>query len=554
MGAPALSATSLQLRRQQYRIRRSIWRSSNSSYLSRSPSSPPITVQDHRNSHIPGTKYNMSSSSSVFSETLQKITTAKLEELSKKRAIFEDQKAGVIRGTEREDDELKQLRLLVDGVKVCFSVKTATHKGKDGQRDTGRIISGSTKDPRLEVKLKNLERFLEQARYDPSVSAKLMQNWKDSLMQQLDVQSLKYQYASLYGELVTEWLSADKATALSHNDDSEISEGFEEIASKERLELRAEWERSVFEPYQTDPEAIFAYLKALFGETGSNKQALKALKALRDSVESFETRLAAPEQFNHYVLRWTINGLLASDLLTDEKRAVLKDFNNSPVILSEVVDVLNMRMAAMETWAWGGDVPIEQRRKIGGSYNIFMHEDLLQAMFLQFIGVKWSVFFKRAFTDFSKFDGAWTSLRQPIPKLDKKRRDYFLGPQLKKPSVQSKRQSTYKAGYFLAQLLDSETQEVVINEGDEEADDPGAKRHRTIYTQRRSTGGNAPPRQLASKAARKSAPTTGVEEECELDEYDEEDTADKPKNPMESKQALLHLLSTEILINTRLHG
>jgi hypothetical protein len=493
----------------------------------------------------------MSSSGSVFSETLQSITNAKLEELSKKRAIFEDQKAGLLRATEIETDELKTLRLLIDGVKKCFSVKTATRKGKDGHGDRGRIISGSTKDPRLEVKLKNLERFLEQAHYDPSVSAKLMQDWNDSLIQQLDVQSLKYQYASLYGQLVIEWLSADKAAAISSNDDSEMSEGFEEIASKERLESRAEWERSVFEPFHTDPKAIFAYLQALFGETSSNRQALKALKALRDSVDSFETQLAAPEQFNRFVLQWTIKGLLASDLLTDEKRAVLKDFNNSPVILSEVADVLNMRMAALETWTWGGDVPIEQRRKISGSYNIFMHEDLLQAIFLQFIGVKWSVLFKVAFTAFSKFEGVWTSLRKPIPKLDKKRRDYFLGPQSKKPSVQSKRQNLYKAGYFLAQLLDSETQEVVINEGDEEADyEPPAKRMRTKQTaQHPSTGANARQMHLASKAARKSVLSTHM-----VDEYDEEDLADKPKNPMESKQALLHLLSTEILVNTRLYG
>ena len=498
----------------------------------------------------------MPSSSSVFSETLQSITTAKLEELSKKRAIFEDQKAGLLRATDLEADELKKLRLLVDGVKTCFSVKTATRKGKDGQGDAGRIVSGSTKDHRLEVKLKNLERFLEQARYDPSVSAKLMQNWEDSLRRQLDVQSMKYQYAALYGELVTEWLSADKAVASSSNDDSEMSEGYEEIASRQRLESRVEWERSVFEPYETDPAAISAYLKELFGETGSNKQALKALKALRDRVDSFETQLAAPEQFNHYLLQLTIKGLLASDLLTDEKRAVLKDFNNSPVILSEVADVLNMRLAALDTWTWGSDVPVEQRRKINGSYNIFMHEDLLQAIFLQFIGVKWSVFFKNAFTAFSKFDGAWTSLRKPIPKLDKKRRDYFLGSQSKKPSVQSKRQTLYKAGYFMAQLLDSATQEVVINEGDEEADyQPPAKRGRTKQTARAI----APRLQMASRAAPPNGTEMGFglvdcEEELDLSEYDEEDLAKKPKNPMDSKQALLHLLTTEILINTRLHG
>ena len=59
------------------------------------------------------------------------------------------------------------------------------------------------------------------------------------------------------------------------------------------------------------------------------------------------------EQFNPDVLQWVIRGLIASDLLTDEKRAVLKDFNNSRVILSEVADVLTAApdLTLEDAWA-----------------------------------------------------------------------------------------------------------------------------------------------------------------------------------------------------------
>jgi hypothetical protein len=53
-----------------------------------------------------------------------------------------------------------------------------------------------------------------------------------------------------------------------------------------------------------------------------------------------------------------------------------------------------------------------------------------------------------------------------------------------------------------------------------------------------------------SKAARKSAPSTRYDED---EEYDDEDEY-KPESSMATKQFLLHLLSTEILVNTRLHG
>jgi len=147
-------------------------------------------------------------------------------------------------------------------------------------------------------------------------------------------------------------------------------------------------------------------------ENSGNKQAIKALTALRASVEAFESTLSSPNQFNEEVLRWTISGLLASGLLPSEKNAALKDFLISNVILAEVADVLNMRLAALDSWEWGGDgLPVEQRRHVTGKYHIYIEEDLLQAIFLQFIGIKWSVFFKRVFIEFSEFEGAWKSLR-----------------------------------------------------------------------------------------------------------------------------------------------
>jgi hypothetical protein len=82
--------------------------------------------------------------------------------------------------------------------------------------------------------------------------------------------------------------------------------------------------------------------------------------------------------------------------------------------------------------------------------------------------VKWSVFFKQAFTKFSNYDGAWASLRSPIPNVQKKRREYFLGHQRIKPSVQSKRQGIYKSIFFMSQLPDSPYVESSSVEGEEE--------------------------------------------------------------------------------------
>jgi hypothetical protein len=275
-------------------------------------------------------------SSSVFSSTLQDITTTKLSELSRRRTIFEDQKSSLLTSAQLQSNQKQRLAILVEGLKQCFAAKTAKRKRGDRHGGAGRIISGSTDDPRLEVMLKNFERFLEQARYDPSISPKLLGDWEQSLLKRLDVQSLKYQYAALYGQLVTEWLSAEKQESAADTSSDDAMEGFEEINTVARDASRAEWEELVFEPYQTDEAAIAEYLRKLFGKNGKNKQAVKALEALRKEVEAFEIHLSSPGQFNESVLRWTIKGLLNSNLLSEEKNAVLKDFLASSVILRYV--------------------------------------------------------------------------------------------------------------------------------------------------------------------------------------------------------------------------
>ncbi|KUJ08149.1 uncharacterized protein LY89DRAFT_629916 [Mollisia scopiformis] len=510
----------------------------------------------------------------VFSETLQSITTTKLNELSKKRKAFEDQKTFHLSIAGKESNHLERVRLLADGVKKCFSVRNVTRR-TDGRNSPIRIVDGV---PHLEVLLKNLEFFLEQAKYDPSISTTLLSDWEKSLVKTLKVRSLKYEYATLYGKLVTEWLDAEKSSDIP-DDMSMLSEDFEKVERTAKEESRAEWEKTVFEPFETDQIAISEFLRNLFGEDGNKKLALTALNALRRSVATFETSLRAPGQFNDGVLRWTINGLLASGLMSDEKRGVLKEFLASPVILSEIADVLNMRLASISTWDWEQEVPIEQRRHVTGAYHIYIDEELLQAIFLQYIGIKFSVFFKEAFVKFAD-SGAWTSLRQSVATDARKRREYFLGPQQKKPSVQSKRQGIYKSIFFMSQLPDSPQglQGSSSAPGEEEAIyDLGSKRRQVSQFAQASANAQrqmqiqamaqmqqqqqrqqsmvqsyamaqqAPPPPQANSIA---APNPNWNyQNYNNEEYDLEN--DKPANV---KQFLLHLLSAEVLMNTRLHG
>jgi hypothetical protein len=509
-------------------------------------------------------------SGSVFSETLQTITTTKLEELAQQRIAFDEEYAALLAAAKAEQDPLKRLILLADGTKSCLGVKTSNPNHKSNDMRPGLVISGGTRNPRLETDLRNLDRFLEQAEFDPSVSAKVLEDWEEILLQYLSIQASKFQYADLYGKLVTEWLSSEKATATRTGGDVEMSDSFEELPGAKKLAARTEWEKNVFEPAFVDVEALKAYLEQLF--ITDKKASAKAIKDLRSQVERFESSLSGPARFDVPTLRWVIKGLQASDLLPNDKREVLKDFLSNDVILGEIGDVLSMRLSAFDRWSWGDHVPLEQRRKLNGSYEIHMHEDVLQAIFLHYIGVKWSVFFKAAFGRL-RIQSAWKSHRAEIPKTDLRRRDYFLGKHWTNrwSTLEEKRDETQRTRYFAHQLLDFDTQEVEVEEGEEEAE----YGDQVVASKKKKSNVMAARQQpVQAQQASLFGGTTrflkDVDEEVDLDEEEREESDGEmgfglfdgdpalpprgPKRPMEAKQDLLHLVSTEVIVNTRLYG
>ncbi|KAI6766081.1 hypothetical protein HG530_007151 [Fusarium avenaceum] len=500
----------------------------------------------------------MAATGSVFSETLQEITNTKLQELSKRRSRFEEAKSSILSSIDEEKDAVKRLITLSNGVKDCFTIKV----DKDN-----KVILGRTKFKHLEVELKNLDRFLDQAKTDPSVSSKMLAAWEESLTRQLDMQALQYQYAWLYGELVTEWLAGDKEK--DPEADVEMGGAFEDVGEQAKLQSKIDWENTVFEPASVDTVAIKRYLDALFGTGEKDKKTItNSLQRLRNSISSHEGRISTPDQFTVASLKWIIPGLHSSDLLSNEKREVLKDFESNDMILKEIADVLNMRINALDSWTWNSESPVDVsiQRKISGIYNIHMHEDLLQAIFLQYIGVKWSVVLKQAFKAF-RDSGAWKAAGQDIPLEEKRRLGYYLGFNETSPSLQTERAKVNEERYFMAQLMNYEHEVTGAADGEEEAE------YESVVSskKRRPRAKQVPMAQMAMMSARRIAPQglgrggamrhrkIDVEaevddEDDDYDEDDEDDEGDNDRSPMALKQTLLHLLSTEITINTHLYG
>ena len=258
-------------------------------------------------------------SGSVFGETLQIITSTKLEELAKQRISFEEKYARLLDSVESEKDALKRVGILLDGLKECLGVRTMKSSENGGAE---HVLISKSRNTRLETDLRNLPRFIEQARFDPSVSSKDLLDWEKKLLQYLSIQSTKFQYADLYGKLVTEWLSSEKSAKNDGN--VEMVESFEEVPGAKKLANRAEWERNVFQAAEVDENALRLYLEDLF--VRDEKESSSAIDELRKKVQEFEKNLTRSNQFDLLSLRPTIEGLQNSDLLSNEKREALRDF------------------------------------------------------------------------------------------------------------------------------------------------------------------------------------------------------------------------------------
>ena len=489
----------------------------------------------------------MSFTGGLFSRTLQDITDTKLHELSTKHDRFENYKDQLVAAVDREESGLEELQVLSDGVKSCLDVGI----------DKGRVVRGSTNNPRLEIDLRNLDRFIAQAKYDPSISSAILAQWKTSLFRYLEVQSTKFSFARLYGQLTTEWLSSSQRPTVVGADEDVDMQDYEHVSGRKKLECRKQWERSVFQITPVNRNALSKLLHATFEATPDDSKALiRATEKLRERVHKHEQDMMKPGAFNTSTLHWAMSGLLSSDLLTEEKRGVLRDFMSSATILNEIADVLNMRMAALDSWSWGTAVSVEQRRQLNGTYSVYMDEEILQAVFLQYIGVKWSVFFKQAFSIFRKTQGVWKTPWLSVPSLDKKRREFYLGPMTQADSLACMKERMYRKKYFLYRLPDSVNQATTADEGNEEADfeETSIQYHDLSSKQnaRKSAGGRGQARGGAKRYRQILADEPPEEEISAILDTDPDSVS--PKNPMDAKQMLLHLLSTDVLIKTRIHG
>lgn len=452
--------------------------------------------------------------------TLKSISSTKLEELSKQRALFNQRKSEILDAANAvsDNDLRRKVQILLEGV-TRLAGRPEDAFDREDDMDLGGARSSPSPSSLADLSSSdwkrsrdiNIRRFLFQSQYDRSVSDEVLRGWIKSLESDLEMLSVKYEHATFYSDMVTEWLSnfEEKAPTNRGPDDMGDTESdksaFENVGRAAMHEQRATWEHLVFSPADVDSQSIETYLDRLFTRTKLSQQ---ALRDLREQVKAFGTqfRSEAKESFNIELLKTVSRSLLGTDLLSPEKVMILKEFLRNDEVAQEVADVLNLRFVALDRWNWSPEgVPVEMRRQLNGKYRVFMDEDLIDALLFHYIGLKWAVEFRNVFMQF--FDSrAWKSNAKTISKAWVDRRRYFTGQSTRAGCVDALRKRMYREDYFMSQLPES------LQEGKRGYDDD------------------------------------------DDDDDDDDHAIVERKSAIETKHSLLHLLITESIIHNRIRG
>lgn len=428
----------------------------------------------------------------AFSKTLKDVTDIKLGALSKKKARYATLKKDLIARAEAAPTLREKVEILLKGFKDLQKT------GYAGEGDSVAAIGS----------LSNLKHFLQQAEHDPAVGRELLTTWEEGLKKSLETNSVKFEFASLFGKLLTQWLETfdqkpEVVEAGAEVRDNDIDmmyaqanfpvKNFEEIGRKEMHEQRALFEEYVFKKRTSDEKAVTDYLENIFSLSPASKL---ALKNCRESLEKVKTL-----SFDKSDMKSAIKGLLGESLLGDEKAATLKQFLNDDTVLEEVADVVSMNMAAYETWDWDPTEPVllEMRRQLNGKYRVFMDEDILEAIFLHAIGERWKTILYYQFK--SIHSTTWKNATPEMGRKEREFRRYFVNDEGSDRIALTR--DTRNEGFFLTMIKPKND-----NDSDSDSDDS----------------------------------------------YTGEGGATNPEMTKDSKTTLLHLLSTEARINMAIHG
>lgn len=116
--------------------------------------------------------------------------------------------------------------------------------------------------------------------------------------------------------------------------------------------------------------------------------------------------------------------------------------------------MLNMQLASIESFSWPEEgVQVDMRRHLSGKYRAYMDTEIITALLFQYLGMRWSVGFKAAFSGVVN-SPAWKRDAREFTREERlQRSECFKEPKTDVAnSIEHERRSEQKKLFFMTQL------------------------------------------------------------------------------------------------------
>lgn len=209
--------------------------------------------------------------------------------------------------------------------------------------------------------------------------------WCQEIFDSLNIESEKYKYTRLFYELILE--AVQEKSQLSENQGN---------FKTEMAEQRAQFEQVVFSESIGDAAAIKTYLDEELFKNYPNQ-----LQRLRNKITTFCNSFSDLSISTSDVTS-TIRNLIGIGLVGNEGIKVLRGFLGNSIVIKEIADVMTVKLKSISSWSWPkAGLKAEQKLHLNGKYRVYAHSDLIDTIFLHYLGVTWTVKMRKVLVQFT---------------------------------------------------------------------------------------------------------------------------------------------------------
>ncbi|KAF1940312.1 hypothetical protein EJ02DRAFT_435700 [Clathrospora elynae] len=317
--------------------------------------------------------------------------------------------------------------------KESFKYRYPLNANRSAERNTITRISELLKDiNNYDSELKNddddlmletINRYIEQAKDDASVSEAMLLKFEKRIWNKLDQHLNRMEVSSLHADLMKEAMDAEgwSDPVAAKLKKAALDDDFE-VVDSELEEVLDRFEREACTTKNVDVEAIETYLASLFVGDGDST----IIGNLRDKMQIYGNRLMKENmEMDQDSLMSIIVDLLKNGLVSSEKKKTLEACLQSPVLLQELVATLNMK--TYRHWNYKSahlGLSVSTCQNTEGQHCIVVDEDIVDMLFLHCTANGWASELKGCLAEF--IGASLVFLPRPVMEQERNKWEYFL--------------------------------------------------------------------------------------------------------------------------------